>query len=139
MIAKVKKFKKRKFKLKEEIVFQVIFFGLTSAILVLLAVSNYRINQKRTELKVKIEDLKAEISKLEEEGQELETDISEVQKEVYWEEKVREQGFVKEGENPVVVLPPAEAETEQKTEEKSFTDKLLESIKNLFSGFDFFR
>ncbi len=77
-----------------------------------------------------IKKLQEEISKLEQEESSLEAGISKADTDVYWEEKAREQGFVKEGENPVVVLPPGESEGERsKQENQGFFQQIMETIK----------
>ncbi len=78
-----------------------------------------------------IQKLQEEISKLEQEKSNLEAGISEADTDAYWEEKAREQGFVKEGESPVVVLPPGESEEEEsKQENKGFFQQIIETIKS---------
>jgi len=116
MLTKFKRERKRS--PKEEIIFQILFSILTLILIGFLIVSNLKINKKRAELAEKIESFKKEIQTLEEKKQKLEAGISETEKESYWEEKIREQGYVKEGENPVVVLQEKEKESEK--EEKNF-------------------
>lgn len=117
MITKIK----RKRNPKEEIIFQILFSILTSILIGFLIFSNLKIGQKRAKLAKEIESLKKEIQILEEKKQKLEAGISESEKESYWEEKVREQGYVREGENPVVILPPKEEKIEKEgKEEKNF-------------------
>ena len=100
---------------------QTIFSILTGFLLVLatgfLIFSNLKISQRRSELTAKIEDLKKEIQILEEKNQELRAGITKTYSESYWEEKIREQGYKKPGEEQIVVLPPEEVEKE---EEKTF-------------------
>jgi len=116
MIAKFKRQKKRKF--REEIIFQILFSILTLALIGFLIISNLKINQKKAKLIEEIEKLEKEIQTLEEKNQKLKAGISETEKESHWEEIAREQGYIREGENPVVVLPPKEEEIE-KGEEKN--------------------
>lgn len=130
MIKKTKD-KKRK-KLKEDIVFQVIFLILTLFFVGYLAFSSFKIGKKRTELTEKINSLKKEIDFLELEKERLEAGISQTEKESYWEERVREQGFVREGENPVVIVPP-EGSKEEVEETQSFSEKILNKIKSFFA------
>ena len=131
MVTRIKK--QRKKKSKEEVIFQAIFFVLILFSIGFLAFSNWKISKKREELTTKIESLKEEIGLLEQEKQELETGISETEKESYWEEKVREQGYVKEGENPVVVIPPEESLGEEGGQKEGFLSGLLEKIKSLLA------
>ena len=95
--------------------------------------SNWKISKRREELTAQIESLKEEIDVLEQERQELETGISKTEKESYWEEKAREQGYVKEGENPVVVIPPEESQGEEVVQEKGFFSSLLAKVKSLLA------
>jgi len=102
---------------------QTIFFSILIGFLLILVIgflifSNFKISQRRAELTAKIEDLKKEIQILEEKNQELQAGITETHSESYWEERIREQGYKKPGEEQIVVLPPEEGEV--KKEESSF-------------------
>jgi len=130
MIAKRKKQKKPR--LNEDLVFQVITIFLAVFFIWYLAVSNYRITKKRAELNERIEGLIEEVQMLDQEKQRLEAGISQTQKDVYWEERIREQGYVKEGENQVVVLQPEEAEKQEIDSEQGFAKELLEIIQGFF-------
>ena len=112
---------------------QAIFFSALIGILVLgiisfLVVSNLKINQRRTELIERIESLRKEIQALDEKNENLRAGISRTQDESYWEEKVREQGYKKPGEEAVVVLPLEEYKEEPNEKEKSFWEKILEKL-----------
>ncbi len=131
MVAKVKKYKK--IRLKSDVIFQAIFLGVTLFLIIILIVSNFKISKKRAALMKRIESLKEEIQELEQEKQKLEAGISQTGKESHWEEKMREQGYIKEGENPVVVIPPAETQKEEIPKEQNFSQKLLDKIKDLFA------
>ncbi|XOB41384.1 MAG: FtsB family cell division protein [Candidatus Nealsonbacteria bacterium] len=131
MIAKLKKQKKLSSK-TEDLFFQIIFVFLLVFFVGYLAVSNYRIARKRGELNERIESLTEEIQTLEAERQRLEAGIVETQKDVYWEERVREQGYVKEGEEQVVVLGPEQIEKEEVKAENNFIEELFEKIKEFF-------
>jgi len=124
--------KKRKTSAKEDIIFWVVLFLLVAFFAGALIYSNVKMGRKRDELNQKIDDLKAQIQTLEEEKEKFETGISETQKDVYWEEKARGQGYVKEGENAVVVIPPPENSAEQASIEKSFSEKLWDEIKSIW-------
>ena len=132
MIAKSKKQKKSDSK-KEDLIFQAIFALLFIFFIGYLAVSNYRIIKKRGELSERIKSLTEEIQTLEFEKQRLEAGISETQKDVYWEERVREQGYVKEGEQQVVVLGSENIQKEETVSEKSFIQKVLEVVRGFFN------
>ena len=99
-----------------------------------MIVSNYRIIKKRGVLNEKIKELTEEIQTLEAERQNLEAGISQTQKDIYWEEKIREQGYVKEGEEQVVILGAEQGEVQESSTEQNFFQKIFESIKNLFSN-----
>ncbi|HDY72920.1 MAG TPA: hypothetical protein ENH90_02065 [bacterium] len=131
MIAKLKKQKKASSK-KEDLIFQIIFVFLFIFFVGYLAVSNYRIIKKRGQLNERIMSLTEEVQALESEKQRLEAGIVETQKDVYWEERIREQGYVKEGEEQVVVLGPGEIQKEELISEKSFPEKIFEIIKGFF-------
>lgn len=104
--------------------YQTIFFSILIGSLLVLAIgflifSNLTINQRRAELTAKIEDFKKEIQFLEKKNQELRAGIAQTESESYWEERIREQGYKKPGEEQVVVLPGEEGEV-KKEEESSF-------------------
>lgn len=117
-----------------ERIFQIFFLLLTLVLVGFLIVSNLRINQKREKLSREVESLEKEIQILEEKKSKLETGISQTQKESYWEEKAREQGYVKEGENPVVIKQGEETPEEGSTPAQKFPLNLIEKIKNFFAG-----
>ena len=122
--------KRKKRDSKEERIFQILFPFFTIALIGLLLISNLKINQKRAKLTEGIESLKKEIEILEEKKQKLETGLSQTEKESYWEEKIRQEGYVREGENPVVILPSKEIPKEKVVENQ----KLTEKTKNFFAG-----
>lgn len=131
MITKTKIQKKKKS--KKDIVFQTFFLILTLFFIGFLAFSSFKINKKRAELTEKIKSLKEEIEFLEKEKEQFEAGISQTEKESYWEERVREQGYVKEGENPVVIIPLTGAQEEELEKTQSFSQRLLEKIKSLLA------
>lgn len=132
MIAKRQRQKKRR--INEDTVFQVLFFGIILLFIGFLVVSNYRVSKRKTELAEEIEAIKEEIWILEQRRQNLEAGISETQKESYWEEKVRGQGYVKEGEEQVIVIGPEEEENDKTESNQISFSGLLEKIKNLLAG-----
>ena len=132
MIAKSQRQKKRR--INEETAFQILFLGLILLFIGFLVVSNYRVSKRKTELTEKIEAIKEEIWILEQRRQNLEAGISETQKESYWEEKVRGQGYIKEGENQVVVIGSEEEESDKTESNQISFSGLLEKIKNLLAG-----
>lgn len=121
-------------KIKREGKGQEIFFSLFIAFLVIsgiafLAVSNYRIKEKRSEMIGRIEDLKKQIAVLEEQNSNLRTGISQATSSAYQEEKMREQGYQRPGENNIVVVPPEQKpEAEPAGEQATWWQKLLAKI-----------
>jgi len=126
--------KRKKRDSREERIFQILFPIFTLALIGLLLISNLKINQKRATLEEEIESLKKEIEILEEKKQKLETGLSQTEKESYWEEKIRQEGYVKEGENPVVIVPPKETPEEKVVENQKLSEKFLEKTKDFFAG-----
>lgn len=124
MVAKKEKVRKREFR-------QNLFFSILIGIFLLgavsfLVVSNLRMNQKRAELIDRIETLRTEIQALEGKNQQLRAGLIQTGSETYWEEKAREQGYKKPGEESVVVLPPEEKGQESIGEEKNFVEEILD-------------
>jgi cell division protein FtsB len=115
MIAKSRGRKKRDN--KETIAFQSIFFAVILFLMGSLLVSNFKLYRERRELTERSESLKKDVGLLEEEQEMLAAGISQTERESYWEEKAREQGYVKEGEESVVVIPP-QGMTKEEAEEK---------------------
>lgn len=128
--------KKTKLKNSSRIDFSFVFFTvLILGSLALLVISNVRITQKRSSMINEIKALEEQIQKLQEKKTNLESDISKADQDSYWEEKAREQGFVKDGENPVVVLPAANpsGENSQTKNNSGLFKRLLENINNFFA------
>jgi len=112
---------------------QTIFFSILIGSLLVLVIgflifSNLKISQRRAELTAKIEDFKKEIQILEKKNQELRAGITQTESESYWEERIREQGYKKPGEEQVVVLPGEGGEGERTQKEKSLWQKILDKI-----------
>jgi len=129
MIAK--KPKKKKFR-------EGIFFEISIALLMLflisfLVISNIKISKKSAELKEKIQSLEEQIKEAEEKKKKMESGIYQAGQESYWEEKIRAEGYVKEGEQAVVVLPSEENQPAQATTSSNFSSSLLDKIKNFFN------
>jgi len=125
---------------KEERIPQILFPIFTIALIGLLLISNLKINPKRAKLTEEIESLKKELEILEEKNQKLKTGLSQTEKESYWEEKIRQEGYMKEGENPVVILPPKETPKEKVVENQKLSEKFLGPVRNLFKNiFEFLK
>ncbi|GAH35419.1 unnamed protein product [marine sediment metagenome] len=93
-----------------------------------LIFSNLKISQRRADLTARIGDLKKEIQILEKKNQELRAGITQTESESYWEERIREQGYKKPGEEQVVVLPGEESEEGKTGEQRSLWQRILEKI-----------
>ena len=138
MITKIKRFKKGKisssFSRKKDTSSQTIFFPIILGLMILatisfLVFSNLKINKKRLELNVRIENLKKETEVLEGEKQELSAKIFQVGTEDYLEKEARERfNLKKPGEEVVVILPPEESQEEGLGEQKSFWQRILERL-----------
>ena len=126
--------KRKKRDSREERIFQILFPIFTLTLIGLLLISNLKINQKRAKLTEEIESLKKEIEILEEKKLKLEAGLSQTEKESYWEEKIRQEGYVREGENPVVILPSKETPKEKVVENQKLSEKFLEKTKDFFAG-----
>jgi len=122
MIAKIKK-QKRVIKIPSSAITVVLLVGLLG----FLVFSNWNMSQKRSVLKEQIEFLKNEIQTAESRRLKLEAGILDTEKDSYWEGKIREQGYKKEGEEQVVVLPPNGVE-KNTVVEKNFWEKFLQKF-----------
>src|SRR3972149_385646 len=125
MVAKAKKNKKE--------VFQAVFFSIFLGVLALgfiafFVISDFRITQRRKEMLGQISSLQKEIQSVQDKNAKLTEGISQGQQDVYWEEKIREQGFKKPGEEQVVILPPQESSSTPLKEQENFWQKLLNKI-----------
>ena len=125
MITKSKKIKRGRIK---NIFFSVLFAFSIISIVAFFFYSNLRINQKRAEQLKKIEELRKEIQDVEQKNAELKSGISAAGTQDYWEEKAREQGYKKPGEEQVTIVPAAEKETQQTQTQKSFWQKVWDKI-----------
>jgi cell division protein FtsB len=123
----VAKFKKSKKDSHQTVFFSILIGIFLFGVVGFLIISNLKINQKRTEMINRIETLKKEIQILEEKNKKLKAGILQTESKTYWEEKLREQGYKKPGEEAVVVLPPEENQTPTE-KEKSFWEKIWEKL-----------
>lgn len=126
MIAKNKKFKKDGD--LQNIVFSVFLVILFFSVIGFLIISNYNINKKRSEMLAKIDILQKELRDLEEKNKNLQTGIITAGTDAYQEEKLREQGYQKPGEENIVVLPSESGNATTTEKPKNFFQKLLEKI-----------
>jgi len=128
MIQRIRKFKRGDS--RQEIIFSALFILLFFLAIGFLIISNWRINQRRSELISQIRNLQEEIQALEKKNQELKTGISQASSESHLEEVARESfGLKKPGEEVTVILPPPEEEKEVKEEEKGVWERILEKLK----------
>ena len=126
MITKKKKIEKGS--VLQTVFYSVLIGGFLLLVVGFLVISNFNINQRRGELIGQFEDLNKEIQILEERNENLKAGIVQTETDVYWEEKLREQGYKKPGEEQIVVLPPENDEATSTVEEKNIFEKFLEKI-----------
>jgi len=134
MVAKIKKTKKARFARearrgsRQNIFFSVLLGMLLLVVVGFLIVSNWRINQKRTEYTAQIKVLQAELQALETKRQQLQAQISQTSEGEYLEEQARETlNLKKQGEEVVKVLPAEEETTGEPS--KGFWGKVWDKIK----------
>jgi cell division protein FtsL len=121
---------KNKKRIKSNQVFIVIiavFF--TFAVAGFLVFSNWKINQKRSDLLTKIDSLQKEIQVAQEKNAQLKADVSQTQSQEYLEKVARESLDLKKPDEDVVVVKNQGTSSQEITsQEKSFWDKLKEKI-----------
>ena len=133
MIAKIKKQKKGVS--REDLIFQIFFVVFVFLLVGILVYSNYKMNKKRTEMTNQIESLQSQINTLEQKKSQLESNISDTQDPAYWEDKIRNQGYVKEGENQVVVLDSGNQNDQTNTSQSSTSSQgIWQEIQSAISG-----
>ena len=108
------KIKNRKF--DKEKIFDILFFIIVSLVFIFFLFSNINISRKRLSLISEIESLEETIGKLENEKNVLESGLSSTETDDYWEGVIRDQGYIKEGEESVVVLLSEEQSFQEKEE-----------------------
>lgn len=119
---------------KGDKIFYLFFLIVISLSIVFLSASIIRIIQKRNNLNKEIEEIKKTFFSLQEKKKQLEGQLAKIKTEAFWEEKIRQEGYIKKGENPVVILKPENLNF-QKSEsqiELPKTQNFLEKIKNFF-------
>lgn len=130
MIAKRRKIKKRIDWTKFFSSGLIVIFCLS--IIVFLIVSNLKIRPQRIELQKKLDSLKKEWQILAERNQQLKAELEQDEKGIYWERKLREQGYVKPGEQAIVVYPAEEINKTEKKEaeqENNFWKNLIDWLR----------
>lgn len=133
MVARFKKTKKRTS--WQTILISAILGMLTLGLIAFLAVSNLRINKKRQAMEEEINGLREKIEILQERKESLEAGLLQSQEEGYREEKIREQGYKKPGEEVIAVLrePSIETREEVRPEEKeeSFWEQIWQKLEEI--------
>jgi cell division protein FtsB len=140
MIAKRKKFHKHNIQSssrKKGLIssFKAAFLYLFLASIVLLTIgflslSNWQMNQKREELRTRIENLKKEIEALAKKNEDLSNQISQSQKESFFEKEAREKfNLKKPGEEEIVILAPEESSAPEETvQPRGFWEEILKKL-----------
>jgi hypothetical protein len=94
----------------------------------LLLSANFQINKKRSELSAQVSYLEKELRALEEKKAQHEQGLMRAETDEFWEEKLREQGYKRPGEEVFVVVPQEEVKQQEAETEKSFWRRLLEKL-----------
>jgi cell division protein FtsB len=94
--------------------FQIFLFFFSALLIIFLVISNLKIEKRRKELKREIENLNSTLQTLKEKNEDLKKAILKAKSENYWEEKAREEGYVKEGEEAIVIKKIEEEKGSQK-------------------------
>ena len=92
--------KNRKF--DKERLLNILFFVVVLFVFIFFLFSNISIAKKRLALINEIESLEGTIKNLEEEQEILEDGLSSTETDDYWEGVIRDQGYIKEGEELTV-------------------------------------
>lgn len=123
MVKKIKKISKSSSWLSPAIL-GLIFLAVTG----FLVLSNFRINQKRSALLGEIDGLQKQIQEIQDRNDQLRSGISNTETQSYWEERMREQGYKKTGEEAVVVLPSENGQASSTESSKNFLQKIWEKL-----------
>lgn len=106
--------------------FSFVLAGVAVLVVGFLIYTNFKINQKRTELYSQIERLKTEIERLQQRNQELQAGILRVKEEDFLERQARKRFQLKKpGEQVVTILPKEKKEPEKK---ESWWQKFLKKF-----------
>lgn len=107
----------------------VAFFGFSAIFIIgFLIFSNYKIYEKRAEMKSAIQELEKQIQEKELEKEKLLLQIEQSYEIDNLERKIREQGYKKENEK-VVVIKKQEQEKEIIEQEQNFVEKFLNKFR----------
>ena len=125
MVAKFWKTKKR---FKKLFVFPPFILGISVLLIIgFLALSNWKIIQKRVEFNNKIEEFKNEFQELEKRNQTLKAEISQIQTKESLEKMAREQlNYQKQGEITVSIIKDIKDEKGEEKNKKGLWAKIFE-------------
>ena len=104
------------------------------AIIAFLAASNWRIWHNRQDLDAEIKDLRQQAMILEERRQALEAGLSAAQGESFQEERMREQGYKKPGEEVIAVLQDGQTSATNQEDSISGTDSFWADLWKKIKG-----
>lgn len=124
-------------KFNKENIPNILFLMFSFLLFSFLVYSNFNLAQKRLRLINRIEELKERLDFLKSEKEMLEATISDAKTDDYWEEVMREQGYVKEGEESVVILSPQERNLPEK-EKEGFMEVFINQIRKILN-LDYFK
>lgn len=113
---------------KQSIFLPILLAALIVTVVGFLAVSNFKISQKRAKLNSQIELLQKEFQVLQTQQGLLQTQVSQSLEESYLEKEARESFNMKKPGEEVVTILPAE-EKARVEEEKTFWQKIWEKIR----------
>lgn len=81
----------------------LVFYVWSLLIILFLIFSNMKMLQKRISIEREVLKAREEVERLEKKKRELEESIEKGVKESFWEEKAREKGYIKEGEESIII------------------------------------
>ena len=108
--------------------FYLILGALVLGLLVFLFDANLKLNRKRNQLQSQINQLEEQLKAQKEKKAQYEQGLSRAQTQEFLEEKIREQGYQKPGEEVFVVVPPEETEEKKIEEEKNWWQKIIDFV-----------
>ena len=119
-------------KIKKFLIWFILFTAVIG-IVIFLVVANFKMAKRKADVNNKIEEYKTEIANLQEESEKIKSGLFDAGNNNI-EREIRERlDFKKPGENVVVVVPPKESGESNTTEQKTFWENVLDSIKENFN------
>jgi len=103
-------------KLKKRDNISILIFWILFSFILFFVISNLKIEQKRKELTKEIDNLTAELKVLEKRQADLRELMLKSKEETFLEEKAREEGYVREGEEIIVIKKIEDEKTEKEPE-----------------------